>query len=98
MLSTSQHIVIPGQVIATSSNQDEEQSFLRGHGTYLENVLNTNTDHDNNNNNHDTNIDSSYNYNDKHTTEIAGLTITVNEYKGKMDSIKHIIGIESIKT
>ena len=66
MLSTSQHIVIPGQVIATSSNQDEEQSFLRGHGTYLENVLNTNTDHDNNNNNHDTNIDSSYNYNDKH--------------------------------
>lgn len=30
------HIVIPGQIIAT--NNQEEESFLRGHGTYLENV------------------------------------------------------------
>lgn len=30
------HIVIPGQIIAT--NNHEEESFLRGHGTYLENV------------------------------------------------------------
>ena len=35
MASTS-HIVIPGQIIATSTI--EEESFLRGHGTYLENI------------------------------------------------------------
>ncbi len=38
MMASSQHIVIPGQIIATSSANDEENSFLRGHGTYLENV------------------------------------------------------------
>jgi exosome complex component RRP4 len=36
------HIVIPGQIIAT--NNQEEESFLRGHGTYLENVENYNDD------------------------------------------------------
>jgi len=34
----SSHIVIPGQIIATTNLNDEENSFLRGHGTYLENV------------------------------------------------------------
>lgn len=32
------HIVIPGQIIATTDREEEESSFLRGHGTYLENV------------------------------------------------------------
>ncbi len=36
MATTSHHIIIPGQVIANTTN--EEESFLRGHGTYLENV------------------------------------------------------------
>jgi exosome complex component RRP4 len=37
---TSLHLVIPGQVIASASTQsaNEEDSFLRGHGTYLERV------------------------------------------------------------
>jgi exosome complex component RRP4 len=41
MTSTHQHIVIPGQIIATATN--EEESFLRGHGTYIEQIL---LDHD----------------------------------------------------
>ena len=48
MTATHQHIVIPGQIIATATN--EEDSFLRGHGTYLEQILpdndDTNTSHD----------------------------------------------------
>lgn len=36
MTTTHHHIVIPGQVIATATN--EEDSFLRGHGTYLEQI------------------------------------------------------------
>jgi exosome complex component RRP4 len=35
-MSATSHIVIPGQIIATSTA--EEESFLRGHGTYLENI------------------------------------------------------------
>lgn len=35
------HLVIPGQVIASSSSESSsEQSFLRGHGTYVERVNN----------------------------------------------------------
>lgn len=42
-MSSTSHIVIPGQIIATSTT--EEESFLRGHGTYLENIdeFNNNT-------------------------------------------------------
>jgi exosome complex component RRP4 len=36
-----QHLVVPGQVIAVSSNSDED-SFLRGHGTHIEK---TSTEH-----------------------------------------------------
>lgn len=50
---SSHHIIIPGQIIATSSALDEENSFLRGHGTYLENVVDPN-----NNNNIDGNPSS----------------------------------------
>jgi hypothetical protein len=42
-MSHSQHLVIPGQVIATSSTsgdgndgQHDETFFLRGHGTFVE--------------------------------------------------------------
>lgn len=35
-MATSHHIIIPGQIIANTAN--EEESFLRGHGTYLENI------------------------------------------------------------
>jgi exosome complex component RRP4 len=44
MTSTHQHIVIPGQIIATATN--EEESFLRGHGTYIEQILPDHDDHD----------------------------------------------------
>jgi len=38
-MTSAQHLVIPGQVIAASnSDSTEEQSFLRGHGTYVERV------------------------------------------------------------
>ena len=37
----AQHLVIPGQVIAVmNSDSTDEQSFLRGHGTYVEKFLN----------------------------------------------------------
>mmetsp|Transcript_8244 Transcript_8244/g.12492 ORF Transcript_8244/g.12492 Transcript_8244/m.12492 type:complete len:349 (+) Transcript_8244:160-1206(+) len=35
-MASTNHIVIPGQIIAATTN--EEESFLRGHGTYLENI------------------------------------------------------------
>lgn len=36
-MSSQQHIVIPGQVIATSNDSDHDGGgFLRGHGTYIE--------------------------------------------------------------
>ena len=36
---SASHLVIPGQVIATSSAEtNDEDSFLRGHGTYVERV------------------------------------------------------------
>lgn len=39
-MTTAQHLVIPGQVIASAnSDSTEEQSFLRGHGTYVHRVL-----------------------------------------------------------
>ncbi|KAG7342353.1 exosome complex exonuclease [Nitzschia inconspicua] len=34
--SASQYLVIPGQVIATSSSDSSTTSFLRGHGTFVE--------------------------------------------------------------
>jgi exosome complex component RRP4 len=42
-MTSAHHLVIPGQVIASSStessgNSNDEQSFLRGHGTYVERV------------------------------------------------------------
>ncbi len=38
-MATAQHLVIPGQIIAAAnSDSTEEQSFLRGHGTYVERV------------------------------------------------------------
>lgn len=38
-MAATQYLVIPGQVIASSSSEStEEQSFLRGHGTYVERV------------------------------------------------------------
>lgn len=42
-MTSAHHLVIPGQVVASSStkssgNSDDEQSFLRGHGTYVERV------------------------------------------------------------
>lgn len=33
---SSSHLVIPGQLIAVSQDGDEDSTFLRGHGTYLE--------------------------------------------------------------
>jgi exosome complex component RRP4 len=57
-------IVIPGQVIATSSEADPDGGFLRGHGTYLEthpadhplamemDIDNSNAEHDESNNEH----------------------------------------------
>jgi len=40
-MTSAQHLVIPGQVIAVmNSESTEEQSFLRGHGTYMETVGN----------------------------------------------------------
>jgi exosome complex component RRP4 len=38
MTSLSLHLVVPGQVVATSSSVDNEDSFLKGHGTYVERV------------------------------------------------------------
>jgi exosome complex component RRP4 len=38
--SSFAHLVIPGQVIASSKSDDDENSFLRGHGTYVERVEN----------------------------------------------------------
>lgn len=36
-MATAQYLVVPGQVIASmNSESTEEQSFLRGHGTYVE--------------------------------------------------------------
>mmetsp|Transcript_21441 Transcript_21441/g.27727 ORF Transcript_21441/g.27727 Transcript_21441/m.27727 type:complete len:305 (+) Transcript_21441:86-1000(+) len=35
-MASSSHLVIPGQLIAVSQDGEEESSFLRGHGTYLE--------------------------------------------------------------
>lgn len=35
-MASTNHIVIPGQIIATTNN--DEENFLRGHGTYLENM------------------------------------------------------------
>ena len=38
-MAATHHLVIPGQVIAASnSDSTEEQSFLRGHGTYVERI------------------------------------------------------------
>eukprot|EP00934_Nitzschia_sp_Nitz4_P002941 Nitzschia sp. Nitz4//scaffold16_size188269//25185//26090//NITZ4_001772-RA/size188269-processed-gene-0.41-mRNA-1//-1//CDS//3329538458//2931//frame0 len=38
-MTDTEHLVLPGQVIAShSSESTEEQSFLRGHGTYVERV------------------------------------------------------------
>lgn len=44
-MTSTLHLVVPGQVIAstTSSASLEEESFLRGHGTYLEHVENPQT-------------------------------------------------------
>lgn len=40
-MASAQHLVVPGQVIAVmNSDSTEEQSFLRGHGTYTETLLN----------------------------------------------------------
>lgn len=40
-MTSIQHLVIPGQVIASDSSENaDEQSFLRGHGTYVERVEN----------------------------------------------------------
>ena len=35
---TLKHLVVPGQIIAVSSENDEgaAEGFLRGHGTYIE--------------------------------------------------------------
>ena len=65
MTSTS-HIVIPGQIIATSTN--EEESFLRGHGTYLEDVDDDNIHSSNiqDSNIQTTNHDTSNEQNDEH--------------------------------
>jgi exosome complex component RRP4 len=35
------HLVVPGQVIVTSDNDDESTTFLRGHGTYVESFEST---------------------------------------------------------
>lgn len=40
----SMHLVLPGQVIATSSSENENDGFLRGHGTYVERDDDSNTD------------------------------------------------------
>jgi exosome complex component RRP4 len=40
----SLHLVLPGQVIATSSSENENDGFLRGHGTFVERDENANTD------------------------------------------------------
>ena len=33
---SSKHLVIPGQIIASSNNDEQDNSgFLRGHGTYI---------------------------------------------------------------
>jgi len=40
----SLHLVLPGQVIATSSSDNENDGFLRGHGTYVERDEDSNTD------------------------------------------------------
>lgn len=56
------YLVVPGQVIAVSSSNNntntEEDSFLRGHGTYLETIHNHNHDPDNANNNTNTNTNT----------------------------------------
>lgn len=33
------YMVVPGQVLAVSQKQDEASSFLRGHGTYIETIV-----------------------------------------------------------
>ena len=39
--SSFAHLVVPGQVIASSkADSDDENSFLRGHGTYVERINN----------------------------------------------------------
>jgi exosome complex component RRP4 len=40
----SLHLVLPGQVIASSSSENENDGFLRGHGTYVERDPESNTD------------------------------------------------------
>ena len=34
----TKHLVVPGQIIAVSSENDETDGFLRGHGTYIETI------------------------------------------------------------
>jgi exosome complex component RRP4 len=41
---SSLHLVLPGQVIASSSSENENEGFLRGHGTYVERDSESNTD------------------------------------------------------
>jgi exosome complex component RRP4 len=41
---SSLHLVLPGQVIASSSSENENDGFLRGHGTYVERDPESNTD------------------------------------------------------
>jgi exosome complex component RRP4 len=41
---SSLHLVLPGQVIALSSSENENEGFLRGHGTYVERDSESNTD------------------------------------------------------
>lgn len=36
------HLVIPGQIIVSSTSNNESEGFLRGHGTYIEGIADTN--------------------------------------------------------
>ena len=38
MADLTKHLVIPGQVIAMSSEDEPENAFLRGHGTYVDTI------------------------------------------------------------
>jgi len=64
IMSTTSHIVIPGQIIATSTT--EEESFLRGHGTYLENT----DENTNNESNIQTSNEQNTDEHDDHEPEI----------------------------
>lgn len=42
-MTSTLHLVVPGQVIASTASSADEESFLRGHGTYLERIENPQT-------------------------------------------------------